>query len=156
MKERDEWSPFGKRLKEVFRFATNESIAERIGVGKGAVGFYVRGRLPPMDVVLKIQEVTGCNLHWLLTGEGPRTPPAEETVFDLEYSVEHQNDWLAVIDDWYEFEGRKNPMPDTLGASFMGGWAKMTKEERLNAIRDFKNFLDLTFPRNEDTTRKDQ
>lgn len=137
---------FGKRFKKAFGDAKNYRIAAQMGISDAAVKNYVDGRVPGPEALLKIHQLTGCNLHWLLTGEGSRRVEDHGDVFDLEYVVEESENWLDVIDQWYASEGKTNPMPDTLGASFMGGWASFTKEQRLNAIRDFKNFLDLTFP----------
>lgn len=62
-------SEFGHRLKEAFRNATNKEIANQIGVSAPAVQNYSDGRVPPAETLLKIAEVTNCDLHWLLTGE---------------------------------------------------------------------------------------
>lgn len=66
-------SDFGQRLKEAFGNATNAVIGNKIGVSEGAVGFYVRGRVPDSEILVKIADVTNCNLHWLLTGEGKQS-----------------------------------------------------------------------------------
>lgn len=63
---------FGFRLKEAFKNVQNREIAEKLGIGKSAVTAYLRGSMPPASQLLKIAEMTGCNLHWLLTGEGPK------------------------------------------------------------------------------------
>lgn len=59
---------FGRRFKEVFGNASNKQIAQLLGVTPPAVQNYKRGRVPPFDILLKIVEVTNCDLHWLLTG----------------------------------------------------------------------------------------
>ena len=61
---------FGNRLKQLFGNATNKAIASQIGASEAAVQTYAKGRVPPADVLIKIAEVTNCDLHWLLTGEG--------------------------------------------------------------------------------------
>ncbi len=66
-------TPFGLRLKEVFDNATNQEIADILGVSAPAVQNYVSGRFPDGDKLLLIAKVTKCNLHWLLTGEGSRS-----------------------------------------------------------------------------------
>lgn len=131
---------FGERLKAAFKFASQAEIARKMGVSEAAVKNYLDGRVPNAEKLLQIRALTNCNLDWLLTGEGQT-----KREFDLEYSVDHHEDWLNVIDEWYAFEGRENPMPEAMGASFMGGWQSFDRPARIAAIRDFKNFLDLTF-----------
>jgi cellulose biosynthesis protein BcsQ len=63
---------FPERLRAAFGDARNADIARKLGVSKATVTLYMGGRLPPTDVLLKIAEETGCNLHWLMTGEGPK------------------------------------------------------------------------------------
>lgn len=67
-----EKSPFGTRLKAAFNNAVNIEIADKLGVTEGAVSNYVRGRIPDAEKLLEIANITKCNLHWLLTGEGDR------------------------------------------------------------------------------------
>lgn len=66
-------SEFGQRLKEAFGNATNGVIGKKIGVAENTVGFYVRGRIPDADVLVKIADVTGCSIDWLLTGKEAAT-----------------------------------------------------------------------------------
>ncbi|HYX72743.1 MAG TPA: helix-turn-helix domain-containing protein [Nitrososphaera sp.] len=65
------FSNFGQRLKAVFGKAQNKEIAALLGVSNPAVSSYLRGRIPPAEKLVEIAGITGCNLHWLLTGEGP-------------------------------------------------------------------------------------
>lgn len=134
-------SAFGQRLKSLFDNAVNAEIAAKLGVSEAAVGTYVRGRIPDGRKLIEIAKLTNCNLHWLLTGEGPRYI-GDEKVFDLEYSIERHDDWLDVLNDWYDFEGRPNPMPETMGASFMGGWESFDRKQKIAAIRDLKMIFD--------------
>lgn len=62
-------SDFGRRLKEAFSNASNQSIAEKLGVTKSALTAYMQGRIPPADKLIEIAKLTECNLNWLLTGE---------------------------------------------------------------------------------------
>lgn len=61
---------FGSRLKEAFGGAKNGVIGRKIGVSENTVGFYVRGRVPDWEILLRIASVTECSIDWLLTGEG--------------------------------------------------------------------------------------
>lgn len=130
---------FGERLRTAFDNAKNAEIARKMGVSEAAVKNYVDGRIPDADKLIQIRNLTNCNLDWLLTGEGPQTAGGNRE-FDIERSVDKHDDWREVMNDWFAWEGKE--MPDTLGASFMGGWNMLTKEERIDAIRDFKMLLD--------------
>ncbi len=132
-------TPFGERLKIAFSNAKNAEIARKIGVSEAAIKNYIDGRVPDADKLVKITSLTNCNLHWLLTGQGVKFLN-DERIFDLEYSIDKHDNWHDVMNDWFSFEGRE--MPDTLGASFMGGWESYTAEEKIEALRDFKMLLD--------------
>jgi len=60
---------FGTRLKQAFGNATNKIIGEKIGVAENTVGFYVRGRIPDAEILIKIANVTNRSIDWLLTGD---------------------------------------------------------------------------------------
>ena len=75
-------SAFGKRLKEVFGNATNQEIADKLGVSAPAVQNYVSGRIPDGEKLQTIAKVTNCNLHWLLTGEGESNNNKNKLTFD--------------------------------------------------------------------------
>ena len=100
-------SAFGQRLKKAFGNATNGVIGNEIGVAENTVGFYVRGRIPDAEILIKISNVTGCNLHWLLTGEGGAF--LNEAAFDLEYVIDEHEEWQDVLEEWYRWEGREMP-----------------------------------------------
>ena len=70
-------SEFGKRLKQIFNNATNQEIANIIGVSAPAVQHYVNGRVPDAEKLITIAAITKCNLHWLITGEGSRLAVSE-------------------------------------------------------------------------------
>lgn len=67
---------FGTRLKLAFGNATNKVIGEKIGVAENTVGFYVRGRIPDAEILIKIANVTNRSIDWLLTGaeKEPKQP----------------------------------------------------------------------------------
>jgi cellulose biosynthesis protein BcsQ len=65
-------SGFGERLKLAFDNAQNKEIASKLGVSNPAITAYLQGRVPPAEKLIEIADYTGCNLHWLLTGEGPK------------------------------------------------------------------------------------
>lgn len=63
---------FSRRFKEAFNGIPNKDIAELLGVSKASITLYTSGRLPPSEMLLVVAEKTGCNLHWLMTGHGPK------------------------------------------------------------------------------------
>ena len=66
-------SGFRERLQEAVGKNT-AALARRIGEAPARLYPYLAGRsLPPIDILSKIAEATDVNLHWLLTGEGPKT-----------------------------------------------------------------------------------
>jgi chromosome partitioning protein len=84
VKSSEKQSSFGIRLKKAFHGAQNKEIAVRLGVSNAAVTTYVQGRIPPPDVLLRIHRLTGCSLHWLMTGEGPEE--AKSTAYSQQLS----------------------------------------------------------------------
>jgi chromosome partitioning protein len=72
-------SPFGYRLKEAFKEIPNKEIAKKLGVSNSAVTTYMLGRIPSAEMLTQISHLTGCSIHWLITGAG-------EKFVDLEIS----------------------------------------------------------------------
>jgi transcriptional regulator with XRE-family HTH domain len=65
-----ETSPFGLRLLQLFGNAKKGKVAEKMGVANSSVTAYLQGdSYPSIENLIKISELTKCNLHWLLTGE---------------------------------------------------------------------------------------
>jgi transcriptional regulator with XRE-family HTH domain len=85
-------SPFGERLRQAFNNASNAEIARKLGVSEPAIGNYVKGRIPDADKLLQISTLTGCNLHWLLTGEGRRLAEPDHP-HDFQLDRDHPNDF---------------------------------------------------------------
>lgn len=65
-------SDFGRRFAEIFEGKKQREIAKILHVTDRAVGNYLGGRVPDVEKLQLVAEVTGCNLHWLLTGTGPK------------------------------------------------------------------------------------
>lgn len=63
-------SDFTKRLKALMAGEKNHPFEDRCGLTSNSLNRYLDGQLPKLDVLQKIVEATGCNGHWLLTGEG--------------------------------------------------------------------------------------
>lgn len=71
-------SKFSERFQQAFDDSRKKDIAELLGVSKATITLYTSGHLPPPDMLIKIAEKTRCNLHWLLTGNGPKWAPPED------------------------------------------------------------------------------
>jgi transcriptional regulator with XRE-family HTH domain len=69
---------FGKRLREAFNSAKNKDIAAQSGISEGSISKYVNGRVPDPPELMRLADISGRSIHWLLTGKGP------EKVEDLE------------------------------------------------------------------------
>lgn len=62
---------FVLRLDQTFDGATMAVVARRLGIPHATVrNYYKEGRLPAPDVLIKIANVTGVSLNWLLLGRG--------------------------------------------------------------------------------------
>lgn len=92
MKEKEySSSNFGARLKEAFNWAPNSAIAQKLELSPSAITNYMEGRIPPAETLIKVAEITGYSLHWLITGDGPKTvtqktpsyKPTGDTIEDL-------------------------------------------------------------------------
>ena len=61
---------FGLRLRKVFQGSSNKEIAHKLGVTKSAITYYMNGRIPSAEMLTNISRITGCSIHWLITGQG--------------------------------------------------------------------------------------
>ena len=50
------------------------TFAKQLGLSPSTYDYYESGRLPPADVLVRISEVAGVDLRWLITGEQPGQP----------------------------------------------------------------------------------
>ena len=103
---------------------------------------YLGGRKPKADVLEKIVEKTNVSLNWLLMGQGPKFA-VDDSVFDLDRSLEKHDDWRPVLEDWFMFEGRKLP-DDFLGANLMAGWRRFEGPQKKAALTELKKLLDIS------------
>lgn len=63
---------FGARFADLFAGKKQIQVAEALDVTDAAVRNYLGGRVPDAEKLQLIARVTGCDLHWLLTGEGQK------------------------------------------------------------------------------------
>ena len=74
MPDFDEKAIIGRiiKLRKGFAGTRGKSkFAKALGMSPSTYTYYENDRLPPIPVLLKICEVTGADLHWLLTGRCP-------------------------------------------------------------------------------------
>ena len=65
----------GDRLKEAFGTNSVQQIADRLKMSYQGVDHLIKGRRKFNDsLLLEISSLTGCSIHWLLTGEGSKNP----------------------------------------------------------------------------------
>lgn len=57
-------------------------FARRIGISPSTYNYYENNRIPPVDVLARIAELTGVRLEWLILGREPRYSPAETAGHD--------------------------------------------------------------------------
>jgi transcriptional regulator with XRE-family HTH domain len=68
-----------KLLRQQYAGARGKSeFARSLGISPSTYSYYENNRIPPVDILLKICQVTGSDLHWLLTGnqDGPKNTEA--------------------------------------------------------------------------------
>ncbi len=61
-----------QRIREAFNNQPTKEIANKLGLSYHAVRNYLRGRIPSGEKLIEISQLTGCSIHWLLTGEGEK------------------------------------------------------------------------------------
>ena len=80
------------RIQEAFDSKNVPKIAEKLDLRKQAVYKWRNGKLPGLENFIAISESTGCSLHWLVIGEGPKRIGKADAHTDLNYK---QNDKLT-------------------------------------------------------------
>jgi len=84
----------GKRGKALF--------SNKLGISPSTYNYYERDRLAPAPILYRICQITGADIHWLLTGQNPGShekpllPPALLSKIDA--TLKHRPDTLAAID----------------------------------------------------------
>jgi transcriptional regulator with XRE-family HTH domain len=53
-------------------------FARALGISSSTYSYYESSRVPPLEILLKIAEITGADLNWLLTGKKPLIKPVLE------------------------------------------------------------------------------
>ena len=59
-----------KQIREQYAGSRGKSkFARALGVSVSTYSYYENNRIPPVDILLRMREVTGADLEWLLTGD---------------------------------------------------------------------------------------
>jgi transcriptional regulator with XRE-family HTH domain len=60
-----------QRIQQIMRDigVTQQELADLLGISQPAISLYLKGRMPPPDVLLQIARLGGTTMEWLLTGE---------------------------------------------------------------------------------------
>lgn len=66
---KDLWS----RIQEALGVQTAPEIARKLGLTKQSVYDWQKGKSPALDTLTAIAKSGNASLHWLITGEGPKT-----------------------------------------------------------------------------------
>lgn len=86
---------FGIRLKKVLK-ESNNSFAKKCDISEGSLRAYLAGTsLPGTKVLVTISELTGANIEWLATGNGPMmkeeaslpVPSQETSLINKPYTI---------------------------------------------------------------------
>ncbi|WP_107994144.1 XRE family transcriptional regulator [Neisseria elongata] len=91
-------STFKDRLALLWPEKSTSEIADKIGMSYvGLSKVFSKDALPKADTLLKIHEVSGCDLKWLMTGEGVPFPEkvAISSNQELLESVGHNAKWIT-------------------------------------------------------------
>ena len=122
--KRAETSIFGLRLKEAFNHASNTEIARSLGLSNSAITTYMDGRIPPAETLIEISRLTGCSIHWLLTGEGFKevgsndgSKRAQTIVFSNMAGGEAKSTSAALIAAEFAKRGHRTLLIDTWNGS---------------------------------------
>lgn len=80
---------FIDRLDELIRQAGGQSaMARKIGMSLGGLQGYLAGGQPTRPVLIKIADVTGVRLEWLMTGEGPKYSEFAELAHRAQFLID--------------------------------------------------------------------
>ena len=80
---------FGERLKKLMmlRNYNNTRLTEELHVSKNAVGNYLNNQIPNAMILLKISQILGTSMEYLLTGKDYNELTYEETELVQAYRV---------------------------------------------------------------------
>ena len=131
-----------KRIAQVRLEATGPrgkaAFAKKLGLSASTYDYYESTRVPPADVLVRIADLAGVDLYWLLTGQAAKEPlpagnPAIQRAAKL--LAEHPDAaaplaaFLEILAETLKFPGKETPgetqpapAPPLAAAGVPGGW----------------------------------
>lgn len=94
---------------ELYGARGKSEMARQLGIRPSTYDRYERDRTPPADLLVKVAELGGVTLEWLLTGEGPKTqvrvadPEAERLTQRVKELLVRQPAVRPVIEEFLGF-----------------------------------------------------
>ena len=69
-------TPLASRIRDIMTRGglTQQDLALLLEVSQPAISLYLKGRMPPAAILLKIARVGGTSIEWLLTGTSDSPP----------------------------------------------------------------------------------
>jgi transcriptional regulator with XRE-family HTH domain len=110
---------FGKRGKSEF--------ARRLGLSVSTYNYYEQDRLPPVDVLAGMCEVTGVSLKWLIFGEEQETGEKEPSRSDSESRQAVSGELISKIEELVQIESEAGDQLERF-ADLLLDKAKLEKE----------------------------
>ena len=64
---------FKKQLQKLMENGglNQQELAQLLGVSQPAISLYLRGRIPPAEILMKMAQLGNTTVDWLLTGKAP-------------------------------------------------------------------------------------
>lgn len=103
-----------ERLQQILNHKgwSQSQLAAEIHTHAATVNRWLRGKIPPSGKALtRVAEATGCDLEWLLTGQGEMLPVPEPEDWEEQQRAEDEQ---MEMDEWLEEEERKKTRQQTI------------------------------------------
>lgn len=91
---------FGQRLKSAISSAglVQADAAEKLDIALPTLSKYINGhRVPDADLVIRVAKLSGCDINWLLTGEGSMKQEGTGALELPEIATKAQEAYLAAL-----------------------------------------------------------
>jgi transcriptional regulator with XRE-family HTH domain len=108
------------------------AFAKTLGISSSTYNYYESNRVPPIDVLLRIAEITGADLEWLMTGQrseknfafGQNREIFEKVDTLLKNSTDLEKALLAFVELLSEKKGLESRLSTKAGSSSaeQAGW----------------------------------
>ena len=96
-------------------------FARALGISPSTYSYYENDRIPPIDILLKISEITATDLHWLMTGctsqENSSYEPNTMFLRKLQLILNEHPDMAEAIWAFVDLLSEKKGIEKTLASS---------------------------------------